>query len=245
MARPSAAPRPFVGRSDEAMKCQQADGQARRPEQLDVQQMGEDVRAEAEADAGDNRRRARADQIADQIVGADRAHQKREQDDEGMGGVGIARRPVDRDGERARPQVRLRIRQRQPVRIEDIGVEDMERVEHQRRARPRRRSRSRIDRRRCRCDTPATRDGRPAETSGAPSTRRTRAARWRTRAVPPCVSEVIDRQASRRMCLINKLGSIPRAPPRLCQEKNRRPADDADNVTSRAWRRSKPIARHG
>jgi hypothetical protein len=122
--RPAADARP-VG---DPMEREHAPGQAGRHQQLNVRGMREHVGAIRERDGGDGRRPSIADQIADEVVGAGRAQHKGEEQHEIVGGVRVARRPVDGDRQRACPEIGFRIRQRPAVRMEDVGVEHVQRI---------------------------------------------------------------------------------------------------------------------
>ena len=78
------------------MKRQQAEGKARRHEELNVRQVGEHVRAEREADGGHDRCASIAGEVSRQVVHAGRTQHEREEHHPAVRGVRVVRRPVNR-----------------------------------------------------------------------------------------------------------------------------------------------------
>jgi len=62
------------------MEGQQAEWNAERHQHLHLRHVREQVRAEREADRGDRRRSPVSDQVTNEVVGADRGHEERQQD---------------------------------------------------------------------------------------------------------------------------------------------------------------------
>ncbi len=104
---------------------------------MNVRKTGDHIRAVREADRGDHRGAAIGRQVPHQVVHRNRTHDEREDDDEVVRGVRIAGRPVHRDGQNAGAKVRFGICERPGMRIEDVRVEEMQRVDHDRSRDPR------------------------------------------------------------------------------------------------------------
>ena len=118
------------------MKREHAEWQTGRHQQLNLRRAAEHVGAETETDRGHGGGAAIADEIADQIVRACDAQSQRQQKDKIDGENRIAGRPVGRNGQQAGAQIRLRIQERSEVRIENIGIEHVTGIHHQRPGHP-------------------------------------------------------------------------------------------------------------
>ena len=119
------------------MEHQQRQRNPAREEQLDVRQVRHHVRAERVDDRAGRRGTPIAGQVAEQQIRADEARSERGEQHDVQREPGVARGPVDRDAERARQQVGLGIRQRRLVRIEDVGVEEVQGIGDERARDPR------------------------------------------------------------------------------------------------------------
>ena len=99
--------------------------QARRDQQLDVRRVAEDVGAEREQDARDDRGSARPDQLAREQIHRDEGERERDQDDGVVRRVRVVRRDPHRHAERAGADVGLGVGERLFLGIEDVGVEEV------------------------------------------------------------------------------------------------------------------------
>jgi len=119
------------------MKCEHAERQPGHHLQLNLGAVGEDVRTKRERDRRDDCGAAVARQVPHQEVHPDRAQHEAAQDRDVQRGVRIARQPVRRKREDARAEIGFRVRERAPVRIENVGVEHVHRIDDERPRDPR------------------------------------------------------------------------------------------------------------
>ena len=122
---------------DQPVERQHRERQAGRHQQLDVRQVREHKRAEREADGRDGRAPPIACQVSNQVVGADRGQQEREQHGGIVRGVRISRGPIDGNRERAGREIGLGVREGARVRVEDVGVEEVAGIGDERSGDPR------------------------------------------------------------------------------------------------------------
>ena len=78
-----------------------------------------------------------AHKIPDQVIAARGREHHRQDEGKVEGEVRIARGPVRRDRERASPEIGFRVDERPLMRVEDVGVEDVRRIDDQRARHPR------------------------------------------------------------------------------------------------------------
>ena len=114
------------------MECEHAQGQAGRHQQMDVCEMGEDIRTIPEADGCNRSRAPVSGEVSNEIIGAGRAEHEGQEDHEVVRRVRVAGRPVHRNREDAGTKVALGVRERPSMWMKDIGVEHVHRIEDER-----------------------------------------------------------------------------------------------------------------